>query len=156
MTSKTKKISKNEKYLNAVFSLIKKRDNFVITTKSNRFNDTELRLIGEVLMEKAQGRRLISTQLAKRLGITRSAISQVVKRLEADGVVRRIPDEVDRKIAFVEVVEENLDAYRLDIKACSQLIGDAVETYGAEKFKLMCDMVGEFIDCMQAAKGVAQ
>ncbi len=147
-----KKLTAKEQYLNMVFTLIKKRDNLVITDKSNRFNDTELRLIGEVLLEKNKGGRLISTQIANRLGVTRSAVSQIVNRLEAEGVVKRVPDDVDRKIAYIEITEESLKTYDKDIKACTNFIGSIVENYGVENFKKMCDMVEEFIHCVNEAK----
>ncbi len=147
-----KKLTAKEQYLNMVFTLIKKRDNLVITDKNNRFNDTELRLIGEVLLEKSKGGRLISTQIANRLGITRSAVSQIVNRLEAEGVVQRVPDAVDRKIAYIEIAENSLKTYEKDFKECTNFIASAVENYGVEKFKEMCTMVEEFVDCMNEAK----
>ncbi len=147
-----KKLTAKERYLRMVFTLIKKRDNLIISDKSNRFNDTELRLISEVLLEKSKGNRLISTQLAKRLGVTRSAVSQIVNRLEAEGIVKRVPDDVDRKIAYVEITDESLKAYEKDIKACTNFVGETVERYGAEKFEQMCAMVEEFIDCMNEMK----
>lgn len=147
-----KKLTAKEQYLNMVFTLIKKRDNLVITNKSNRFNDTELRLIGEVLLEKSKGGRLISTQIANRLGVTRSAVSQIVNRLEAEGVVQRVPDAVDRKIAYIEIAENSLKTYEKDFKECTNFIASVVEDYGAEKFKEMCAMVEDFIDRMNEAK----
>lgn len=147
-----KKLTAKERYLHMVFTLIKKRDNLVITDKSNRFNDTELRLLSEVLLEKSKGERLISTQLAKRLGVTRSAVSQIVNRLEAEGVVKRVADDVDRKIAYIEITDESMKNYEKDIKACTNFVGAAVESYGTEKFEQMCGMVEEFIDCMNATK----
>ncbi len=149
---KTKKQTASEKHLNAVFSLIKKRDNLVVTDKLSPFNDTELRLIHEIMMEKSQGKRLISTQLAKRLGVTRSAVSQMVNRLERDGIVKRVPDDVDRKIAYVEIMEGSRKAYEAEIKACIAFVGGVVENYGTEKFEGMCALVEEFIDCMNEAK----
>ena len=84
-----------------VFSLLKKREEIIISDKKTRFSNTELRLLFEILTAKYEGKRLISTQLAKRLGVTRSAISQIVNRLEEEGVVRRVADDVDRKIAYI-------------------------------------------------------
>ena len=94
--SESKSLTKNEKFLYEVFNLLKKRDELSLSAKETHFSDTELRMIAEILSAKVNGKRLISTQLAKLLGITRSAISQIVNRLEEEGVVRRVPDAVDR------------------------------------------------------------
>ena len=151
MSSKTIK-NKHEKYLYMVFSMLKKRENLTISTRKTHFSDTELRLIAEVLSAKYEGRRLISTQIAKLLGVTRSAISQIVKNLEKEGVVKRVPDAVDRKIAYIEVTQETMATYDADLKACASFIGGAVERYGEEKFLNMCEMFGQFIDAIEEEK----
>ena len=138
----------NEKYLNAVFSMMKKRDGIMVADKKTRFNDTELRLISEVLSAKQGGNRLISTQLATKLGVTRSAISQIVNRLEETGVLKRVPDAVDRKIAYIEVTEETMDSYRADMKTCGDFVGRVVARFGDEKFKQMKGLLEEFMDMM--------
>lgn len=143
------KAQANEKYLNSVFSMMKKRDGIMVADKKTRFNDTELRLISEVLSAKQGGNRLISTQLATKLGVTRSAISQIVNRLEEAGALKRVPDAIDRKIAYIEVTEETIDSYRADIKTCSEFIGRVVEKFGAEKFQQMKSLLEEFMDKME-------
>ena len=142
------KAQANEKYLNAVFSMMKKRDGIMVADKKTRFNDTELRLISEVLSAKQGGNRLISTQLATKLGVTRSAISQIVNRLEETGVLKRVPDAVDRKIAYIEVTEETMDSYRADMKTCGDFVGRVVERFGEEKFKQMKCLLEEFMEMM--------
>lgn len=143
------KAQANEKYLNSVFSMMKKRDGIMVADKKTRFNDTELRLISEVLSAKQGGNRLISTQLATKLGVTRSAISQIVNRLEEAGALKRVPDAIDRKIAYIEVTEETIDSYRADIKTCSEFIGRVVEKFGAEKFQQMKSLLEEFMEKME-------
>ncbi len=147
-----KKLTANEKYLATVFDIFKKRDSVAVAGKKTNFSDTELRLIGEVLVEKRKGNRLISTELAERLGVTRSAISQIVNRLEAEGVVQRLPDDVDRKIAYVDITEATEELYEKDLKLCSDFIGKVVKGYGKEKFEEMCSLLNEFIDCIHQAK----
>ncbi len=142
----------NKKYLAAVFSILKKRDGIIISNKNTTFNDTELRLIGEILAAKYEGKRLISTQLAVRLGVTRSAVSQIVNRLEAEGVVQRFPDAVDRKIAYVEITDETLSRYDEDIKICADFVGKLVCEFGEEKFQQMCGLLDEFMECVKALR----
>lgn len=150
--SEAKSLTKNEKYLYEVFNLLKKRDELSLSAKQTHFSDTELRMIAEILSAKVNGKRLISTQLAKLLGITRSAVSQIVNRLEESGVVRRVPDAVDRKIAYVEVTEETLEKYSADLQICLNFVGEVVERFGEEKFYNMCALFGEFADTVEKAK----
>ena len=141
-----KKSSKDEKYLNMVFTMMRKSENFAVTKRTMRFNDTEIRLIGEVLSAKYQGKRLISTQLATLLGVTRSAISQIVNRLESEGVLCRVPDEVDRKIFYIEVTDNTLETYGENLNECAAFVGRVVKSFGEDRFNELYQLFEEFIE----------
>lgn len=144
-STQSSKKSANEKYLNAVFSILKRRDGIVLSDRKTHFNGTELRLIGEVLAAKSENKRLISTQLATKLGVTRSAVSQIVNRLEKKGIVKRVPDAVDRKIAYIEITEEMLSSYQEDMEHYGAFIGELIEKFGEEKFHQLCALSEEFL-----------
>jgi len=139
-----KKATGDEQYLNAVFELVKKTESLATADKQTHFNQTEMRLLGEVLAAQYVGKRLISTQLAKLLGVTRSAISQIVNRLESQGLVRRVADEVDKKIAYIEITEETMEKYSEDLKILVSFMGRVVKKFGVENFNTMCKMFDEF------------
>ena len=149
MAKKSEKQKKKiESYLNAVFSVfsaLKKQDSTLLSSARMRFNNTELRLIGEILSAKYEGKRLISTQLATRLGITRSAVSQIVNKLEKDGVLRRVADDVDRKIAYIEILEKTIEDYKTDLDLCREYMACVVEHFGEEKFKQWLQYTQDFI-----------
>ena len=149
-----KKMTKKDKYLNALFALLKRNNGVIIADKKTHYNDTEIRLLYEVLMAKERGERLISTQIAKLLGVTRSAISQVVNRLEAEGVVVRVADDVDRKIAYIEVTESTLAVYEQDKAVCADFIERVVEKFGEEKFDTLCVLFDEFMGTVEEEKKV--
>lgn len=146
------KTNENEKYLKAVFSFLRRNERMVLSDKMTHFNSTEIRLIGEILTAKAEGYRLISTQLADLLGITRSAVSQIVNRLEAKGIVKRVADDVDRKIAYIEVTEATEHAYEKDLNACKTFIGNVVEKFGKDNFETMCVLFDSFMDTLEAER----
>ena len=129
--------------------MIKKRDEIVVVDKKTNFNNTELRMFSEILIAKTKGERLISTQLAKCLGITRSAVSQIVNRLEENGVIKRVPDKVDKKIAYVELSEGMLELYGEDIEKCLQFIDGLVREFGEDNFETMYELFVSFINLAQ-------
>ncbi len=143
---------RNEKYLRALYDMLKRRENFTLTAKKEGFNDTELRLIGEVLTAKKEGKRLISTELATRLGITRSAVSQIVQRLEKQGVVCRLPDAVDRKIAYVEITEEATELYKKEADRCAAFLARVVEKYGKGRFDKLYEELSAFTALLDEEK----
>lgn len=146
------RVTENERYLAAIFTLQKRSDELRVCTKKSRFNDTELRLLNEILFAEREGKRLISTQLATRLGITRSAVSQIVNKMEKDGVVQRVPDAVDRKIAYIVMSEETLQAYQEELKEIKNFLGKTVKAYGVEKFTALCELMDEFLSTMEKEK----
>ena len=141
--------AKKERRLARLFSLLHNRDCMMAAEKGAHFNNTELRLIGEVVAAKYEGKRLISAQLAKLLGITRSAISQIVNRLEEEKVLIRVPDEKDKKIAYVELSEGIMDMYKEDLQSAVQFANDVVAEFGEEKFENLCELFEEFKTLMQ-------
>lgn len=143
---------KRKRYLNMLFSIFQKKEQITVSSEKTYFNNTEIRLIGEVLSAGYEGKRLISTRLADILGVTRSAISQIVNKLEKQGIVRRVPDDVDRKIAYIEVTEEALEKYGSDLHLCIEFIGDVVEKFGEEKFETMYALINDFSDLVQKEK----
>lgn len=142
----TEKRGKGEEYLAKIFTMLKKREELVFESKDSHFNNTEIRLLREIVLEKAQGNRLISTQLAKRLGVTRSAVSQIVNALEKRGVVQRVAAEDDRKIAYIEISAGVMEKYGQDITSVLKIVEKLVEKFGEEKFNTMFDLYNEFTD----------
>ena len=151
----TKKVSQNENYVRAFYQIVKKSEGLYLTAKNARFSDTELRLIAEISAASYENKRLISTQLATRLGITRSAISQIVKNLEKNGVVKRVADEVDKKIAYIELTEETYAIYENEWKLCLQFAGKCVKKFGEDKFTQMCDLFNEFFEILETERAEA-
>jgi DNA-binding MarR family transcriptional regulator len=152
---KSPKERANERYLHDIFMMVRRRDAFIVAQKNSQFSDTELRMLSEILAAKHKGERLISTELANILGVTRSAISQIVNRLEARGVVKRVADDVDRKIAYIEVTDEAMESYSEDLKNCSLFVGRVVEKFGEENFDKMCDLFEEFTNLIDLERGNA-
>ncbi len=136
---------KNEEYLAKIFALIRSRDEIAFVDSKTHFNKTELRLINEVIAAKAEGKRVISTQLAKRLGVTRSAISQIVNRLEGRGVVVRVSSNQDKKIAYIELSDTILDEYGEDIEKSKRFVGALVGEFGEENFNKLCELTESFV-----------
>lgn len=134
----------NKAYLFEFFGMLKEVQIVASAQKNERFNNTEVRLMSEIIYAKSKGERLISTQLADRLALTRSAISQIVAKLEVDGVVRRVPDEIDRKIAYVELTEATEEKFGKVVDEYATFIGQVVARFGVKKMDKMFSLVKEF------------
>ncbi|MBQ8322531.1 MAG: MarR family transcriptional regulator [Clostridia bacterium] len=130
------------------------RESITINDKNTNFKSTEMRLLTQVILAKYEGKRLISAQLAKLLGVTRSAISQIVNVLEARGVVVRVPDSIDKKIAYIELADGVFDAYSEDLEKGCAFADELVKEFGEEKFDTMCELYTNFAALVQKKIGM--
>ncbi|MBE5753636.1 MAG: MarR family transcriptional regulator, partial [Clostridiales bacterium] len=101
-----------------------------------------------------KGERLISTQLAKKLDVTRSAVSQIVKKLEKDGVIKRVPDEIDKKIAYIELTENSLDGYKKAKEEGEVFVGKLIENFGKNKLDSLLSLSEEFWEIIEKLNAI--
>lgn len=134
----------SKEYLKSVFRMMKRIGDIDLGGFRSHFNNSEMRMIEEITLAKAEGERLISTQLAKSLGITRSAVSQMINRLEMAGVAKRVPDKIDRKIAYIELTEEAEVVYAKERKAYLATLDKIIDKMGTEKMDQMLALTEEF------------
>ena len=115
------------------------------------FNNTEMQLIKEILRAKETGGRMISSRLAKVLGITRSAVSQMVSKLEAKNVVKRVPDDKDRKIAYIELSDTARAQYEDMKDRVNAILSSVIGEHGDEKVETFVKSAHEFVDAFDGA-----
>lgn len=141
----------NKEYLHKIFTMFRDLEIAINAQRHERYSNTEIRLMNEIVYASAAGERLISTELASRLALTRSAISQIVNKLELEGMVRRVPDQVDRKIAYVELTEKSAAAYRDVVQQYSQFVGRVISYLGVAKMDRLLTLSEEFYSAVEKA-----
>lgn len=115
------------------------------------FNNTEMLMMREIVVAKQAGKRLISSRLAEILKITRSAVSQIVNKLEQANVVRRVPDVRDRKIAYVELTEEAYGIYESVQQRVNRVLDGIIAQFGEERVERLMKDASEFVDAFNGA-----
>ena len=160
MDKKEKKTKKSvreygstKEYLGKIFVMIKQMESISVVSKKSRFNSSEIRLMTEIIMAQYSGRRLISTQLATRLGITRSAISQIVNKLEGEDIIRRVADTVDKKIAYIELSEKARQAYEEESAIAEEFVGRVLDEFGVAKLDKLLALADEFSQTINELRG---
>ena len=129
-----------------MYAIGKRLEELKIFHRAMPFNNTEMQMMREILAAKERGSRVISSGLAKLLGITRSAVSQMVKKLESKGVVRRVPDSRDKKIAYIELSDKARSIYEESRARVNGLLERIVAKLGEEKVEHFITGTNEFID----------
>lgn len=83
-------------------------------------------------------------QLAERIACVKSNVTQLVDRLENDGLVRRIPDPNDRRSVLAAVTEEGRRRYEVGAAALARAELELAEEFPVEHRKLVARLAGEF------------
>ena len=131
-------------YLVKFFQVVRDMENMDFFAGVAKLSRTEFRLLREVVMEEEKGRSIISSELARRLGITRSAISQIVTKLEIKGIVKRTDSPTDRKIAYIRLSDSSLTVFNEQCKEANAIMERAVEILGEDKMKAFFAAYEEF------------
>lgn len=137
--------------LQELYSIARRLESAQLFNHAFPFNNTEMQLIKEILRAKETGGRMISSRLAKVLGITRSAVSQMVSKLEAKNVIQRVPDDKDRKIAYIELSDTARAQYE-DMKGrVNAILSSVIGELGDEKVETFVKSAHEFVDAFDGA-----
>ena len=150
--NKILEMEENEQYFLKILEMGKKIKSLSFSGAQPPFNHSEIRMINEILYAKLQGRRIISTQIAKKIGLTRSAVSQMVNRLEERGIVKRVPDEVDRKIAYIELSEYAKEKYENERKTYARFVSTLIQEFGKDKLDKLLELFDNFAETATALK----
>ena len=122
-------------YLIKCFQLMRSMENIDFFVGAHELSRTEFRLLREVILEEERGKSIISSELARRLGITRSAVSQIVTKMEKDGVVARVASPTDRKIAYIRLSDSARVVFEEQCKEANATMERIVSEVGEDKVK---------------------
>ncbi len=122
-------------YLIKSFELMRSLENVDFFAGVSNLSRTEFHLLREVILEAEKGKNIISSELARRLGITRSAVSQIVTKMEQRGIINRVSSPTDRKIAYICLSESSMAVFEEQCKHANETMKRIVELYGEDKIR---------------------
>lgn len=130
-------------YLVKFFQISKGIESVQLFPQTAEFSNTEFRMLREICLEAEKGKCIISSELARRLGVTRSAVSQIVTKLEKQGVVCRKASDTDHKIAYVQLSASARAVFEEQCEQANAFIEKVVADYGADKMDTLLSMFFE-------------
>lgn len=149
-------------YLIKLLQIAKELEGIDFFLGKAELSKTEFRLLREVIVERDKGKDIISSELARRLGVTRSAVSQIVTKLEEKNIVKRTASSTDKKIAYIQLSEYSASLFEEQCRSANSFIERAIEEFGEQRLqnlfseydamlKICCKIKKE--TCSQAQKG---
>lgn len=117
-----------------------------------RLNRTEKMLLNVVQFKTEAGEKVISTQIADYLNVTRSAVSQTVNKLEREGYLRRVPSDTDKKIFYVCLSERESRKFEERVAHDRALFDSVAEKMGEAETRELVALSEKFFRIMKETK----
>lgn len=136
-------------YLVRFLSIVQGLDATKLFPEVAKLTKTEFRILREIAVEQQKGGHIISSELARRVGVTRSAISQIVNKLEGRGVLIRTNAPNDKKIAFVEFSQKAYDLFNKECARVNIIMESVVAQFGAERMNEWISSCEEIIETVR-------
>jgi DNA-binding MarR family transcriptional regulator len=131
-------------YLLKLMLVAKDMEQLGVFGENASLSKTEFRLVREIVMEGKLGNKIISSELARRLGITRSAVSQLVNKMEEREIVKRVDSLTDKKIAYIQLSDKALAQFDEQCRTANELMARVAEVFGEERMHALIAEYDEF------------
>lgn len=138
--------TKTQRYKARMLAILEKMGKCTFLNTGIATNAGEEKLLHVVLLATVNGERVISTEIADRIGLTRSAVSQIVTKLESRGIVKRVAAEDDKKIAYIEFTEQSKERIAAQDSQCSNFFKRISSEFGDESIEKILGLYEDFID----------
>ena len=142
----------NNEYLVKFIQAAKNIERLQLFEGKVKLSKTEFRMLREIVIEREKGKEIISSELARRLGVTRSAISQIVAKMEERGILERVDAPDDKKIAYVRLSSEATAMFKEQCREVNELVEKVVNEYGVEKMDALLAAYDEFYTVLANAR----
>ncbi len=143
-------------YAIRLFNVMEELENLKFFGDPAKLSKTEYRLVKEVVSEHSKGKNIISSELAKRLGVTRSAVSQLVTKLEKENLVKRTAAPDDKKIAYICLSDSVLAEYDAHCTMLNALLATCADKFGKDRMQRLSVDAADFLALMKSAHEAAE
>jgi DNA-binding MarR family transcriptional regulator len=143
-------------YLVQFMQIVREIEGLELFESSAKLSKTEFRMLREIILEGEKDHSIISSELARRLGVTRSAVSQIVNKMEQNGIVKRVASPVDKKIAYIRLSEQSREVFEEQCLRANEFFARVVERYGKEQmdaFMTSCRELSKIFKQVQNVQG---
>ena len=139
-------------YVLRLFGFVQEVEDLKFFGDPAKFSKTEGRLLREVITEYAKGRDIISSELSRRLGVTRSAVSQLVTKLEKQDIVKRVAAPDDKKIAYVRLSDSAMETFEAKCREVNALLDACASKFGKDRMQRLSVDSADFIALVREAR----
>lgn len=125
--------------------------NIVSFFESNLFDKdniscSELSVLKVLCESEKENKKMNVTELAALLKMSKSAVSQLIAKLEKKGFVKRKMNLFDKKINYISISDDARNSYEHNQKKYSEVVNQVVEQMGEEDSKELSRLLQKLSD----------
>jgi len=116
---------------------------------------TDYRLTYQPVFQWCQPEGSRLTELAKRAGITKQSMAEIIDVLEQHGYVERIPDPTDGRALLIRRTPRGWEINRVAREAVEQIQQEWAQTLGEERFRRLLETLRQLAVYLDEPLGAA-
>ena len=105
----------------------------------------QLRVLGQL----SHHGRMTGRDLAARLGVTPGTVIPLIDRLEERGYLRRVPDQADRRLTWLELTPAGQEFFRGLWLPAGQIVMQAIAQFTPEDRQTLERLLGQIADHLE-------
>lgn len=111
--------------------------------KKDHISCSELSVLKALYESENRNVRMNITDLSSSLKMSKSAVSQLISKLEKKGYIKRNINLIDRKINYLYITEDVKEIYQNNQKKYSQIVNEVVKKMGEIDSKELSRLLGK-------------
>lgn len=108
----------------------------------------EAHVMGLLLRHSTQANPMTATDLIRRTRLLKSQMNKILTALESRGYITRTRAELDKRMIFIHLTQEGIDAYHAEHKNVEAILNQLVEKIGSERALLIARELGEITEIL--------
>lgn len=85
------------------------------------------------------------SDIAERAGVTKQAMGQLAKELEAKGLIQRAPDPHDKRAVLLKFTEQGINFLEVAYQIKLEIEAEYAQRIGADKMVILRDLLSELV-----------
>ena len=108
----------------------------------------EAHVMGLLLRHSTQANPMTATDLIHRTRLLKSQMNKILTALESRGYITRTRAELDKRMIFIRLTEEGIEAYQAEHKNVNAILDQLVSKIGPERALYIARELGEITEIL--------
>lgn len=110
----------------------------------------EAHVMGLLLRHNTQENPMTATDLIRRTRLLKSQMNKILTALESRGYITRTRAELDKRMIFIRLTQEGMDAYQTEHQNVEAILNQLVDRIGSHRALFIARELGEITEILDS------